>query len=41
MPVRICCIVEGQGEVQSVPALIHRICADRKVITPIVPRPIR
>lgn len=41
MPVRLCCIVEGHGEVKSVPALIHRICIDRQVSAPIVPTPIR
>ncbi len=41
MPVRLCCIVEGHGEVKSVPALIHRICIDHKVSAPIVHPPIR
>ncbi len=40
MPVCICCIVEGHGEVESVPALIHRIC-QHMVPAPIVQRPIR
>ncbi len=40
-PSRVCCIVEGHGEVQSVPALIHRICLDRRTAAPLVPRPIR
>ncbi len=40
-PSRVCCIVEGHGEVQSVPALIHRICLDQNTAAPLVPRPIR
>ena len=40
-PRRVCCIVEGHGEVQSVPALIHRICLERGSAAPVVPRPIR
>ena len=41
MASRICCIVEGQGEVQSVPALIHRICSERALNPPVIARPIR
>ena len=40
-PPRICCIVEGHGEVESVPNLVHRICQARGVAAPLVSRPIR
>jgi hypothetical protein len=38
---RLCCIVEGHGEIDAVPALVHRICQERRVPAPVIPRPMR
>lgn len=37
----LACIVEGYGEVDAVPALIHRICKDCGIAAPVVAKPIR
>ena len=41
MPVKIGCIVEGQGDVEAVPVLIRRIAADLYPELPIITQPIR
>ena len=41
MTAKLCCIVEGHGEVESVPALIHKICHERSRTSPLITRPIR
>lgn len=39
--IRIACIVEGQGEEQAVPSLIHKIARERELPSPVIPKPIR
>jgi|SRR5579862_7949588 len=42
MPVRIGCVVEGHGEVESVPALIRRIAGQLDpALTVVIPHPVR
>jgi len=42
MPVRIACVVEGHGEMESVPILIRRIAATLDVaLTVQIPHPVR
>ena len=41
MPVKIGCIVEGQGDVEAVPVLIRRVAADLYPELPIITHPIR
>lgn len=41
MPVKIGCIVEGQGDVEAVPVLIRRVAADLYPELPIITYPIR